>query len=90
MKNADRGRKAPFGIKINFYKDGEFMKTKQQRSLQASNAAHKALQNRAKKNGEQHKEIYHGSCIIRQEKRQRVFTRAEREKVYDDVIKTFW
>lgn len=65
-------------------------KTKQQHRLQASNAAHKALQNRAKKRGEEHKAIYHGSCIIRQEKSGRVFNRAEREKVYDDVIRTFW
>ena len=39
-------------------------KTKQQRRLQASNAAHKALQNRAIKRGEEHKRLYHGTCIL--------------------------
>ena len=43
-------------------------KTKQQRRLQASNAAHKALQNRAIKRGEEHKQLYHGACILQQEK----------------------
>ena len=65
-------------------------KTKQQRRLNASNAAHKALQNRAIKRGDEQRQIYHGACIIRQEKARRVFTRTEREKVYDDVIRTFW
>lgn len=65
-------------------------KTKKERQLQASNAAHKALKNRAEKHGDEQKRIYHGACIIRQEKNGRVFTRAEREKVYDDVIRTFW
>ena len=65
-------------------------KTKQQRRLQASNAAHKALQNRAIKRGEEHKQLYHGACILQQEKNGCVFTRAEREKVYDNVIRTFW
>ena len=63
---------------------------KQQRRLQASNAVHQALQNRAIKRGEEHKRLYHGACIIRQEKSVRVFTPAERKKVYDDVIRTFW
>ncbi len=44
-------------------------KTKQQRRLQASNAAHKALQNRAIKRGEEHKQLYHGACILQQEKK---------------------
>lgn len=65
-------------------------KSKQKHQLQASNAAHKALKNRAIKHGEEHKAIYHGACIIRQEKCGRVFTSAERKKVYDDVISTFY
>lgn len=64
--------------------------TKQQRRLQASNAAHKALQKRAIKCGDEQKQIYHGACIIQQEKSGRVFTPAEREKVFDNVIRTFW
>ena len=73
------------------YKVGKIMKkTKQQRRLQASNAAHKALKNRAKKRGEEQKAIYHGACIVRQEKNGRVFTSAERKKVFDDVIRTFY
>ena len=65
-------------------------KTKQQRRLNASNAAHKALKNRAIKRGDEQREVYHGACIVRQEKAGRVFTRDERKKVYDDVIRTFW
>ncbi len=65
-------------------------KNKQQRQLQASNAAHKRLKYRAIKTGEQQKKIYHGACIVRQEKAGRVFSKKEREKVYDDVIRTFW
>lgn len=65
-------------------------KTKLQLQLQASNAAHKRLEKLAIKKGDQQREIYHGACIIRQKKVGRVFTRAEREKVYDDVIRTFW
>ena len=65
-------------------------KTKEERKLQASNAAHKALRNRAKKRGEVQKILYHGACIVRQEKSGRVFTPAEREKVFDDVVKTFY
>lgn len=64
--------------------------TKQQRQLQASNAAHKRLQNRAIRKNDEPKRLYHGACIVRQEKSGRVFTRAERVKVYDDVIRTFW
>lgn len=72
-------------------------KTKQQRRLCASNAAHKGLQKRnADKYAKTHRDtfqqraMYHGACVTRQEKSGRVFTRAEREKVFDDVIKTFW
>lgn len=51
-------------------------KNKQSRQLQASNAAHKALQNRAIKYGEEHKRLYHGACILRQEKkRARIYSR---------------
>lgn len=64
--------------------------TKQQRRLQASNSAHKSLQKRAMKRGDEQKQLYHGACIIRQEKIGRVFTPAERKKVFDDVIFTFW
>lgn len=65
-------------------------KTKQQRSLQASNAAHVKLQKRAMRKCDEQRQIYHGACIIQQEKVGRVLTRAEREKVYDNVIRTFW
>ena len=68
-------------------------KSKEQRRLQASNAAHKKLENRAAKRGTdlgEQKRIYHGACIVRQEKCGRVLTRAEREKVYEDVIRNFW
>ena len=65
-------------------------KTIEERKMQASNAAHKALRNRAKKRGEVQKSLYHGACIVRQEKSGRVFTPAEREKVFDDVVKTFY
>ena len=63
---------------------------KQQRSLRASNSAHKRLQNCAIKQKKEQKQIYHGACVISQEKNGRVLTRAEREKIYDNVIKTFW
>ncbi len=65
-------------------------KTKQQRSLQASNAAHKALMIRAIKRGEEQKRLYHGTCILRQEKAGYVFNSAEREKVFDDIISAFY
>lgn len=66
---------------------------KQQRSLRASNAAHKRLQNRAAQErtdwGEQRK-LYHSGCRCRQEKMGRVLTRSEREEVMRDVISTFF
>ena len=65
-------------------------KNNQQRRLQASNAAHKALQNCAIKRGDEHKQLYHGACIYQQETSGRVFTRAERKKVYDNVRKNIW
>ena len=60
--------------------------SKEQCRLRASNAAHKALKNRADGRGDHLKKIYHGSCIIRQEKAGRVFTPAERKKVFDSVF----
>lgn len=60
--------------------------SKEQCRLCASNAAHKALKNRADSRGDQLKKMYHGSCIIRQEKAGRVFTLAERKKIFDSVI----
>ena len=63
-------------------------KNKQQGSLRASNSAHKVLQNRAIQCGDEQKQIYHGACIIQQEKSGRVLTRAEREKIYNNVTKT--
>ncbi len=65
-------------------------KTKQQRQLLASNAAHKALQTRAIYKNDEQKQIYHGSCVIQQEKLGRILTRTEREKLYDNVIRTLW
>ena len=70
---------------------------KQQRRLRASNAAHARLEKRnndkyAKTHQDKYQQraMYHGACGIRQEKSGRVFTRVEREKVFDDVIRTFW
>ena len=72
-------------------------KTKQQRSLCASNAAHARLEKlnsdkyaKTHRDEYQSKAMYHGACGIRQKKAGRVFTRAAREKVYTDVILTFW
>lgn len=65
-------------------------RTKQQRQLCASNAAHARLANRAEREKNEQKSLYHGACIVRQEKLGRVLTHAEREKVYDVVIRTFW
>lgn len=65
-------------------------RSKKRNSLQLSNAAHACLKKRAEKQGKEHLRLYHGACIIRQEKAGRIFTRSEREKVYDDVIKTFF
>lgn len=73
------------------------LKSKQQRQLRASNAAHKRLQQRnadkyTKTGREKYQQnaLYHGACVVRQEKSGRVFTRAEREKVFDNVISTFY
>lgn len=65
-------------------------KSKQERKLQASNAAHTKLQKRAMRKGDEQRQIYHGACIIQQEKVGRILTRGEREKVYDNVIRTLW
>lgn len=71
--------------------------TKQRRQLRASNAAHARLKKRnydkyAKTHRDmyQQRAMYHGACVVRQEKSGQVFTRSEREKVFDDVIRDFW
>lgn len=71
--------------------------TKQQCRLRASNAAHARLKKRnndkyanTHQDKYQQRAMYHGACIIRQENKGHVFTRAEREKVFDDVIRDFW
>lgn len=72
---------------------------KKRNRLQASNAAHARLEKRAEKRRDEKRgswdlneqlRLYHGACICRQEKAGRVFTRAERKKVYNDVIKDFF
>lgn len=72
-------------------------KTKQQRQLRASNAAHKRLEKRndnlyrkTKLEKYQQRKLYHGHCIWLQEKQGRVLTPREKEKAFDDTIFTFW
>ena len=72
-------------------------KTKQQRQLQASNAAHERLRKRndelyrkTKQEKYQLNKLYHGHCICLQEKTGRVLTPREKEKAFDDTISTWY
>lgn len=75
------------------------MSNKKFSSLFLSNKAHQRLikKHKSKMNkgignydAHQQKVLYHGACVLRQDKLRRVLTYQERRKVYDHTVKMFY